>query len=126
MSMGIYATYIYGLVLNDIVDNDLLDELAENDVVEYQSSFTGEAFPLRNNGCEAWDFGERYCDDTVYYISISRYPQFFRAAYKDMDELVSDLTRQYRRARQQDGRLPDLTVEQIRDNLRSVTGTYCG
>lgn len=126
MSMGTYATYDYGLVLNDIVDKDLLEELAENDVVEYQSSFTGEAFPLKDNGCEAWEAGEHYYDETVYYISVSRYPQLFRTAYKDMNELVSDLTRQYRRARQQDGRLPDLTVKQVRANLRLVMGTYYG
>ena len=126
MSMGTYATYDYGLVLNDIVDKDLLEELAESDVVEYQSSFTGEAFPLKDNGCEVWGGGEHYYDETVYYISVSRYPQFFRAAYKDMDAVVEDLYARYNDIRKSCKELKKLSKKQIRANLRHITGTYYG
>ena len=126
MSMRDYAFTDYGIVLNGLVDSDVLEELAEDDTVEYRFSFTGEAFPLDDSGNPDWGRGDAFDDGTVYYLSSSRSPGLFEAAYAGMDELVSDLLSQYRRARRADRRLPRLTAKQVRERLRSIQGTYYG
>jgi len=126
MSMRDYAFCDHGLLLNKLVGDDVLEELAENEVIESQFSFTGEAFPVNDDGRESWGHGDPLNDETVYYLSVTNKPGLFSLAYSGMDELVEDLQRQYRKARRKDGRLPKLTVKQIRERVRSIQGTYFG
>ena len=126
MSMRDYAFCDHGLLLNKLVDDDLLQELAENEVIESQFSFTGEAFPLNDNGHEDWAHGDPFNGETVYYLSVTYHPGLFSLAYSCMDELVKDLQRQYRKARRKCKELPKLTARQIRENVRSIQGTYYG
>lgn len=126
MSMRDYAFCDHGLLLNKLVGDDVLEELAENEVIESQFSFTGEAFPVNDDGRESWGHGDPLNDETVYYLSVTNKPGLFSLAYSGMDELVKDLQRQYRKARRKDGRLPKLTAKQIRERVRSIQGTYFG
>lgn len=127
MSTRDYAFHDHGLLLNKLVDDEnLLQELAEIDVIESQFSFTGEAFPINDNGHEDWSHGDPLNDETVYYISVTHRPCLFSLAYSGMDELVKDLQKQYRKARRKDDRLPKLTAKQIREHVRSIQGTYYG
>ena len=122
MSMNDYGFTAYGVVLNDIVDDDLLADLAENDEIASQFSFTGEAFKMRDNGCPDWGDQIAFDDNTVYYVELPKYPEFFKAAYPNMKALMADMARAVRRVKG----LPKLTQKQIRDNLRKIEGTYCG
>ena len=128
MSMRNYSFSTYGIVLNNIVDADVLEELAEDDVVETQFSFTGDAFPLNDNGDQLWGEGESFADKAIYYVALPKSPRFFKAAYRDMDALVADMLARYRKVRRGDEkrRLPVLTAKKVRKLLRAVDGTYFG
>lgn len=128
MSMRDYSFVTHGIVLNDIVDSDVLEELAEEDVVSSQFSFTGEVFPLDDDGDPLWDKGESFADASIYYVELPRSPRFFRAAYENMDALVADMLARYRKVRRSDEsrRLPVLTAKRVRRLLRAIDGTYCG
>lgn len=121
MSMRNYAFVAYGVVLNKLVDTDVLEELAEADLIS-QQSLTGETFKMKDNGCEDWGDSDYYDDETVYYISVPKYPDFFKAAYRDMKSLMQAMRRAVRKV---EG-LPKLTAKQIRDNFMSIQGTYYG
>lgn len=126
MSMRNYAFQEYGILLNDLVDENLLEELAEDEVVERQFSLTGGAFALRDDGTEDWGDCTYFNDAPVFYLSLPRHPQFFKAAYRDMDDLVRSVARVYWQARREDGRLPKLKLPDIRKRIRSISGTYLG
>lgn len=134
-----YAVYGYGIVLNDMhVDedestdenaayDDLLMELSERGIVESQFAFTGEAYPLNDYGEECWGDADSYDDDTLYFIPLPHYPKFFKAVYENMDALIRDMKIAYDNARKQSrGRLPDLSLQDVRASIRSFNGTYYG
>lgn len=125
MSMRNYACVEYGIVLNGLMDHELLEELAEDETVESVFSFTGEAFPLKDDGSLDWANGDYFDDESVYYLS-SRCPALFEAVFPDMKAMVSDMLSRYREAWEVDGRLPRLTSEQVRKHLRAIQGTYFG
>ena len=122
MSMQDYGFSAYGVVLNDIVDGDLLEDLAESDAISSQFSFTGEAFKMRGNGHPDWGDALEFDDNTVYYVELPRYPEFFKAAYPNMKALMADMARAVRKVKG----LPTLTPRQIRENFRKIEGTYYG
>ena len=122
MSMRDYAFSEYGIVLNDLIDDDTLQELAENDVISSQFSFTGESFEVNDDGSTDWGNSETYDDNTVYYVELPKYPHLFKAAYRNMSELVKSMSVRYRKIKG----LPKLTNRQIRDKLRLIQGTYYG
>jgi len=128
MSMRDYSFSTHGIVLNGLLDADVLGELAEDGVVESQFSFTGDAFPLDDDGNEKWGEGESFADEAVYYVALPKSPRFFKAAYRDMDALVTDMLARYRKVRRGDGkrRLPVLTAKKVRKLLRAIDGTYFG
>lgn len=127
MSMRNYSFSNYGIVLNGLVDEEVLEELAEDEIVE-TLSFTGDAFPLDDGGCPEWNEAEMFNDEAIYYISLQRSPSFFKATYRDMEELVADMLARYRKVRRSDEsrRLPVLTAKKVRKLLRMVDGTYYG
>jgi len=129
MSMREYAFSDYGLVLNGLVDDDLLQELAEKDGIEQQFSFTGEAFHLNDDGTKDWGHSDVFDGnqkDTVYYLAVSRRPSLFKAAYRSMASLVNDLYGKYKRLCDSEPRMPRLTMKQVREKLRAIDGTYYG
>ena len=129
MSMREYSFSDYGLVLNGLVGDDLLEELADADAIGRQFSFTGEAFPLNDDGTEDWGHSDAFDGnqkDTVYYLSVSHRPSLFKAAYRSMASLVDDLYGRYKRLRKAEPRMPQLTRSQVRKGLRAIEGTYYG
>jgi hypothetical protein len=121
-----YAFSDVGILLNGLVPDDVLDELSEDETCEAQFSFTGEAFPLHTDGREDWGHGDSFSDATVYYLASRRHSTLFKAAYKNMTELVTAMLAQYEAARRSDSRLPELTPRQVRKRLRAIQGTYYG
>lgn len=126
MSMRNYSFNDHGIVLNGLVAPDVLEGLAEDDVVETQFSFTGDAFPLDDNGTPEWSNGSSFADEAIYYVSLPKSPSLFKAVYRDMDELVADMLARYRKVRNGDKRLPVLTARKVRKLLRMIDGTYYG
>ena len=128
MSMCDYSFVTHGIVLNGLLDNDVLEELAEDGVVDVRHSFTGDAFPLDDDGCPLWGKGESFTDAPLYYVELPKSPCFFKAAYSDMDALVADMLARYREGRRGDEgrRLPVLRARQARTLIREVDGTYFG
>ena len=126
MSMQYYAFVETGLLLNGLVEDDVLEELAEADAIEFQFSFTGEAFPLDDCGLEDWGLGKPITDKTLYYLGVKHRPRLFRAAYANMDDLLSELIGSYNLARKTDKRLPRLTPKQVRRRIMAIQGTYYG
>jgi len=122
MSMRDYAFSEYGIVLNDLIGDDTLQELAENDVISSQFSFTGESFEVNDDGSTDWGNSETYNDGTVYYVELPKYPHLFKAAYRNMNALVKSIAARYRKIKG----LPKLTNRQIREKLRLIQGTYYG
>lgn len=128
MSMRYYSFSAYGIVLNGLVDDDTLQELAEDEIAEAQFSFTGDAFPLDDDGDPVWGKGTSFCDKSLYYVSLPKSPRFFEAAYESMDALVADMLARYRKVRSGDEsrRLPVLTAKKVRKLLMAIDGTYYG
>lgn len=127
MSMRDYSVDIWGIVLNGVLDNEKLMGLAESDVISYTGAFTGDAMEVNDNASPMWSKSESFSDDTIYYIELPKWPMMFKAAYKDMDELVTDMKKRYDEAvRESCGELPEMTRKLIRGNLRYVCGTYYG
>ena len=128
MSMRNYSFSDYGIVLNGLVDGGTQEDLAECGIVETQFSFTGDAFPLYDNGNPKYGEADTFNDEAIYYIALQRSPNFFKAAYRDMEELVADMLARYRNMRRKDEshRLPVLTAKKVRRLLRMVDGTYYG
>jgi len=123
MSMRDYSVVAYGVVLNNLVDDDdLLQDLVEGDSISSQFSFTGESFKIKDNGNPDWGQCEDYRDDTIYYVELPKYPSLFKAAYKNMRELVTDMVNRYNGI---EG-LPKLTRKKVRESIRLIQGTYYG
>ena len=125
MSMRDYSFITHGIVLNGLLDTDVLEELAEDEIVE-TLPFTGDAFPLDDSGHPEWNEAEMFNDEAIYYISLQKSPSFFKATYSDMEELVADMLARYRKVRRSDEsrRLPVLTAKKVRKLLRMIDGTY--
>lgn len=108
MSMREYAFDDYGLLMTDnmlkMIASKVFEDYTEEDydddpwsfdydlyekgIVEYVSNFTGEAFNIDDNGCNG--FGRIISDDVIYYVPMSKISTLFKAAYKDMDEIVDE------------------------------------
>lgn len=110
MSMRDYAVNDYGLIMTrDMLkticskycpdytkkkyDHDecgFNNDLYEAGIVEYISDFTGESMAIDNDGRDIYDSGETYEGDIIYYVPVKQYSTLFKAAYHNMDDLVSE------------------------------------
>lgn len=110
MSMRDYAVDDYGLLMtkkmlkavaskatedysDEEYDNYEMDfnyELYELGIIETISDFTGEAMKIDADGSDNWYNGECFNGECVYYVPVSKYPNIFTAAYKDMDEIANE------------------------------------
>lgn len=133
-----YAFDEYGLLATDevlkaiasvVCDNYTLEAYEEDNwefcdrlynlgIIEYLSGFTGESIRIKPSGEELFGLGEEYSDDCIYYIPISKKISLFKAAYSDMDELVSDFRSRLQRY------LPE--EFDYRGHLRHIVGVYYG
>jgi len=138
MSMRDYAVDDYGVVLNSNIlhvlsvqlYDDCTDESWDKDKyefiegvvdtlgLEYIGEFTGEALKINDDGSDYWDDADYYNSDSIYYFSVSNYPTLFKAAYKDMNELINEFKERLGKY------LPENF--QYRHFTRHIVGTYFG
>jgi hypothetical protein len=138
MSMRDYGVNDYGLIVNEETakllaskvfneyteesyDEDpdyYIDELYEKGFVEYISEFTGESMEVDDEGKSIWGTGETYDSDRIYYVSVWCYSTLFKAAYENMNELVSEFKTRLGEY------LPD--DFDYRGNIRHIVGSYYG
>ena len=138
MGMRDYGVNDYGLIVNEETakliasnvfneyteesyDEDpdyYLDELYEKGIVEYISEFTGESTEIDDEGKSIWNSGETYDSDRIYYVSVWSYSTLFKAAYENMDALVSEFKVRLGEY------LPD--GFDYRGNIRHIVGSYYG
>lgn len=141
MSMRDYAVDDYGLVLNtnhlnmlaakicqdyseekwnSSVSNrcDYAEEVVEKLDLEYIGEFDGEATAIRDNGWSNWSDSICYSGDTIYFVPLSYYPNFFEAVYADISDIVNDVKNKIGKY------MPD--DFDYRANIRHITGTYFG
>lgn len=137
MSMNHYGVSDYGLLLTaDMLktialqkytcteaeyDEDpwaYIDSL-RNELCEYISEFTGQSVPITNDGHDDWFLPqEDYDGDTIYYVSAQSESTLFRAAYRDIDELIEEVKAVVGKYFPEDFN--------YRAQLRHITGTYYG
>ena len=138
MSMRDYAVDDYGLLMNkemvkaiaskvcdDFTEEEYNDypfefayELYDKGIVEYINSFTGEAIAINDNGENSWGVSEYYNDDVIYYVPTKNISTLFKAAYKDMEEMIEEFK----------SRLGEYLSEdfEYRKYIRHISGTYFG
>ena len=138
MSMRDYAVDEYGLLLDEktmkLLAKKICDDYTDKDYyedpysfnesveakfsgIDYISNFTGEAFSLDDEGNDEYRGSISFSDDTVYILTASNAPSLFKAAYTNIDEMVSEfieLLGNY---------LPNFVY---RNNIKHLVGTYFG
>lgn len=138
MSMKDYSVEDYGLLLtretmkylasktcDDYSDEGYKeDEFGFNEEVigffaaTYISDFTGEAVYLNDEGNHDWLKSDDYNEDYIYYIPTNRCPTLFKAAYKNMEELIDEF-------KEKIGKYLPSDFD-YKNNIRHITGTYFG
>lgn len=138
MSMRDYAVDDYGLLMTkemmkmvaskvcvDYTEEDydedeyaFNEELYDMGIVEYISEFSGEAIAINDNGENAWCDSEYYGCEMIWYVPAKKISTLFKAAYKDMDEMVDEFR----------CRLGEYLSEdfEYRKYIRHISGTYFG
>ena len=138
MSMRDYAVDDYGLLMTremlkivaskvceDYTDDDYEDdefafneELYDEGLVEYIGSFTGESIAINDNGESRWSNSETYDDDMIYYVPTRNISTLFKAAYKNVDEMIEEFK----------SRLGEYLPADFdyRKYIRHISGTYFG
>lgn len=138
MSMRDYAVDDYGLLMTSetmkMVASKVCDdyteeayaedvwsfheELYDKGIVEYISSFSGESVVINDLGESVWCDGESYGDDVLYFVPTRRISMLFRAAYRDMNELIAEFKERLGEY------LPD--DFDYSKYIRHISGTYYG
>ena len=138
MSMRDYAVDDYGLLLNEealkaivskVCDDyteeayaedawSFHDELYDKGIVEYISSFTGESIVINDLGESMWGYGESYGDDVIYFVPTRKISTLFRAAYRDMNDMIAEF-------RDKLGEYLPADFD-YRKYIRHISGTYYG
>ena len=136
MSMNTYASDDYGLLLDDEdivyiakrIDQDapneppiiweLMDEIESYTGCVFISEFCGEAIGISDEGEYDYSVTTGFRGETVYFIPFKRYPTLLSAAYKNLDEIISEVRQR--------------TIQYLppnfdyRNRLRHIVGTYIG
>ena len=94
------------------------EELCDEGIVEYIGSFTGESIEINDDGTNNWGVCEYYSDDVIYYAPTKHICTLFKAAYKDIDEMIAEFK----------NRLGEYLPEDFdyRKYIRNISGTYYG
>lgn len=115
----IYANYYEKEIDEELSLHDLLWELYEDSVIDFESDFTGEAIALDDKGNPEWcDVLEYYSSEAVYYVQLAYQPSLLNCPYRDLDEAVAELRNAM------DGLLPN--DFDYRKQLCLICGTYFG
>ena len=138
MSMRDYAVDDYGLLMTEemmkMVASKVCEDYTEEDyeddeysfneeiyaqgIVEYISDFTGESIAINDKGESTWSVSESYSYDAIWYVPTKNISTLFKAAYKDMDEMIEEFRKRL------GGYLP--TDFDYRKYIRHISGTYYG
>lgn len=131
MSMQNYALDEYAMLLDkDLVveilknmdigydDEDPVYSLYKEGLCEYQSEFTGEVFGITDSGATDWKNEKFYRSDTVVYFPLRSYCTLFKAAYRNMDEIINELEDAFGEYLPEDF--------DYRSRICRITGTYYG
>ena len=138
MSMRDYAVDDYGLLMTgetlkvvaSKACNNYTDEEYENDswsfheelydkgIVEYIGSFTGEAIVINDIGESMWGDSETYGDDVIYFVPTRKISMLFRAAYRDINEVIDEF-------KERVGEYLPADFD-YRKYIRHISGTYFG
>ena len=133
MSMRTYAYEDYGLVLDDKAIKMICEKVFAEDphgeeddgyalydaeICQMAGSFTGETYPIKDNGNDNWDRSETYDDDSVFYIPVEKYPTLFKTAYRDIDEMIAEF-------KEKIGEYLPADFD-YRSNIRHIVGTTWG
>lgn len=138
MSMRDYAVNDYGLLMTremmkmvaakvceDYTEEDyeedeyaFNEELYDEGIVEYISEFTGESICVNDDGSSNWGVGEDYDADYIYYVATNNMSTLFKAAYKNMDEMVEEFKNKL-------GEYFPADFD-YRKYIRHISGTYFG
>lgn len=138
MSMRDYGVDDYGLVLNtnhlqilasrvleDYSDEEweidkwgVIDAFADKIGIEGIGDFSGEVFAITKSGTDDWTNSDTYSGDSIYFIPVQEYPNLFKRAYNNMEELVLEFK----------GKISNYLPEDFdyRNNIRHIVGTYFG
>lgn len=135
MSMRDYAVSDYGLLLDEetikIIASKVFDDFSEDEdedwgyllydkgICEYISEFTGESFPVKEDGFVSWgDDGENCSCETIVYVPTSNFPTLFKKAYENIDEIINEFK----------GKLGEYLPDgfDYRGKIRHINGTYFG
>lgn len=97
---------------------DFQDTVAAKLDLIYTGDFTGEAIYINDNGDDEYSHALDFSNDSLYYITLNRYPSLFRQAYRDMNQVIQELKL----------RLGDYLPANFdfRNNIRHFIGTYYG
>ncbi len=94
------------------------EELYDNGIVEYISSFTGESTEIKDDGSCNWGVSEYYNDDVIYFVPTSKISTLFKAAYENMDEMIEEFKKKI-------GEYLPADFD-YRKYIRHISGTYFG
>jgi hypothetical protein len=99
-------------------DWDFKNELYEAGIIEYISEFTGESVDVEDDGRDVYTIGEEYWNEAIFYVPVNNYRTLFKAAYNNMDEIVSEFR----------WHLHELLPEDFdyRGHVRHIVGSYYG
>lgn len=138
MSMRDYAVDDYGLLMTKemlkMVASKVCEDYTEEDydddefsfnedlyvegIVEYIGDFTGETISINDNGESNWGVSESYSSDILWYVATKNISTLFKAAYKDINEMVDEFRE----------RLGEYFPDDFnyREYIRHISGTYFG
>ena len=94
------------------------EELYAEGIVEYISDFTGESITIDDKGENIWSNSETYSYDVIWYVPVKSISTLFKAAYKDMDEMIEEF-------RNKLGEYLPADFD-YRKYIRNISGTYYG
>lgn len=138
MSMRHYGVYDYGLIMTDEMLKTIASKycadyteeeyeankyafheaLYEAGIVEYIGEFSGESTMVDDDGRDNYSEGEEYYYDVIYYLPANKFSTLFKAAYDNMDELVSEFRWQLHEYLPEDF--------DYRGHVRHIVGSYYG
>ena len=138
MSMRDYAVNDYGLLMTiemlEMIASKVCDgyteaaytndpwsfneEIYDKGIVEYIGSFTGESIVINDKGENIWSVSEYYDDDVIWYAPTKNISTLFKAAYRDIDEMIEEF-------RERLGAYLPSDFD-YRKYIRNISGTYYG
>ena len=127
MSMRDYSFVDYGMVIDAEACREIESRLDDDwDIVDFAEEghcglvpgFTGETFPINNDGSVVWEADAYFDDDDMLYFGLGKFPALCKGAYDSIDAVVDDIRERTSKWLPHDF--------DIRSRLRFISGTYYG